>query len=616
MGYSNRKKIALVYSTIPSIEEINQFFLLKDIYDVQVISSESICKYIEKNTTFDGLTCVVLPDHDENSSFLPGLEKVLANYDLVVIKERLGLYAYQAVKAKWQHKFRLVVWIDNLLGYPADDIDQLRTIRTEVTNAADFFIVQSKAAKNALLLEDIDEKRIKEFTPFVNQRFIKDPAEKSKARKKLGLEDSHFMISHVGEIEWEEGLLELVSAIKHVFLVSPSLKDKIKLVICGIGSLGEVLRAQIMKLGIDSSVIYATPDRITYETVLKATDIAYVARCSSRDRVSGEPYQILSAMSHGLPILSHRSAIVEELCGKHRIDFCSGSIGGLSSAITKSIKAETLIKDIVKKNENRVKDQYHTEKVKQQMTNLFNFIGENEMRFTETSLDVRVFEAESKVKNKQYLDAIDIIESIFKVKNIPIYHKANLYRLIGDCFAKLGDTEAAKDSYIKACDLDPYSAKVYVGLGTVGLIKNSYDISVLHFQKAISLSPKDEMANLGLGLSFQGMKELKEASKWIWNALEINPENTAAIYSLVKIAYENEIYTKAIEAVNNYLSLHPNDYNMLYTLGGLLYRKRQYQDVIDTMNLILEIDPLDKRALALLKSSTEVLEKETKVSSQ
>ena len=148
------------------------------------------------------------------------------------------------------------------------------------------------------------------------------------------------------------------------------------------------------------------------------------------------------------------------------------------------------------------------------------------------------------MKETEYLQAIDQIEELFKNATLSVHHKSNLYRIVGDCFAKL-DVNAAKEAYIQSLDLDGYSAKAHVGLGTVGLLNQSFDIAVLHFQKAIGLSPDDEMANLGLGLSFEGMEEYAESMKWVKQALILNPENPAALYSLVKASYLTEKYEDA-----------------------------------------------------------------------
>jgi hypothetical protein len=68
----------------------------------------------------------------------------------------LGFTPIKLLKAKWRHRFRLLVWVDNLAVFPAQDVDQMRTIRVEVTNAADGFLVQSKAAAKNLEVEGVE----------------------------------------------------------------------------------------------------------------------------------------------------------------------------------------------------------------------------------------------------------------------------------------------------------------------------------------------------------------------------------------------------------------------------------------------------------------------------
>jgi len=196
-----------------------------------------------------------------------------------------------------------------------------------------------------------------------------------------------------------------------------------------------------------------------------------------------------------------------------------------------------------------------------------------------------------------------LIESIFKMQNIPVHHRANLYRLIGDCFAKLGDLNSAKDAYLKGVEFDPYLAKAYIGMGTVGLLRNSFDVAVLHFQKAISLAPEDEMSNLGLGLAFQGMNELAEASRWVVKALEVNPCNGAALFTLVKISYDREVFTEVEVVLNRYMKAEPNDTNIMFTLGGITFRQGRYEDTISIMQRIVGIDPADARAQSLMQQA-------------
>ncbi len=319
-------------------------------------------------------------------------------------------------------------------------------------------------------------------------------------------------------------------------------------------------------------------------------------------------------MASQIPVMASRSPLVEQFLGKHRLDFCQGSPLSLKKTIIKLSEAVSLIKDITRKNFNTYQKMYSFDSVKTNMEQVFTEFVATDIKIDKNGLDHQVLEIEAKIKSKQYMAAIDLIEAIFKMKDMPVHHRSNLYRMVGDCFVKLGDYEGAKNSYISSAELDPYSSRTYIGLGTIGLMKNSYDIAVIHFQKAVSLAPDDEMANLGLGLAFQGMSEWKEAKRWIAKSLQINPENTAALYSLVKASHETEDYVKVEDALKRYLAIHPNDYNFIYTLGGIYFRSKCYQDVIALMKTITDVDPRDQKAAALLKQAQTALD-ETNASS-
>jgi glycosyltransferase involved in cell wall biosynthesis/predicted TPR repeat methyltransferase len=605
---NSKPKVGLVLGSVPSIEEVDYFRLLTDAYDFTVVASESICGYISQTSYFTHLTCIALHDHDENPTFLPGLEKVLEQFETVIVKERLGLYAYQVLKAKWRYQFRLAVWVDNLVPFAAHDVDQMRTIRTELTHAADCFLVQSNAARHTLELEGVASHRIQTFTPWIDDRIDRSPAGRAKARQALGLAESDLVISYLGQIEWEEGLSDLIAASKLMLTREPSLRQKLRIVICGVGSYSSDMRDIIKALGLEENIVYYAPMRDANRAIQQATDAIYIAPLASRDRAEGDPYRILAAMVHGIPLLASRTPIAEELCGKHRIDFCPSSPVSLAKAIQRSRSMPNVVSDIIGKNQKIVAERFTAEKARDSLISALAAVMRSEAQQSHSSLDIRVLEIEAKVKNKQYIEAVDLIESVFKMDQVPVHHRANLYRLIGDCFAKLGDIDGAKDAYNHGAELDPYSAKIYIGLGTVGLMKGSNDVAVLHLSKAVNLAPDDEMANFGLGLAFQGMGEQKEAARWINKALAINPENTAAIFSIVRIAHESSVYEDAIKAIERYLKINPNDYNFIYTLGGLYFKTGHFETCARLMKQILQIDPKDKRAAALAKQAKAELE--------
>jgi glycosyltransferase involved in cell wall biosynthesis/Flp pilus assembly protein TadD len=595
-----KPKLALLYGNLPTVEEIDQFQLLRDSFDVYVIAAESIVDYLSRTSHFNDLKCLALPDHDENPTYLPGLERALAGFDVVIVKERLGLYAFQAVKAKWRSNFRLVVWVDNLVPFPGDDMDQFRIIRSELESAADAFLVQSDAAREALLLEGVNEKRIFFFEPWVQTRFKRNQKQRTKAMQILKLKDSDFVIGHLGQIEWEEDLVLLVHAVRKAMNDNVSLRRRLKVVVCGVGSYTEELNIRAKQLGLDGRVLFVSPGRDAFDTVILASDVLFYSNTSNRDRLEGDPYRLITAMAHKIPVIASRSPIVEEYVGKHRIDFCPGSIESLSGAIVKASEARGLINNIATKNAATFEQRFNFDRVVRRMHATFAEILTKDTRHDFNVIDRRVVEIEARIANQEYVDAVELIEGLFATGKVPVYHQANLYRLIGDCFVKLGDVNNGKVAYSKALDLDPFSAKAQIGLGTIALTKSSHDVAVIHFQRAVSVGLNDEMAYLGLGLAFEGLGELSEANKWVVSSLKLNPLNTAALFTLVKIAYARTNYDEARVALCNYITRKPHDTNMLFALAGIEYKAGNAVQAEQITRQILATDPQDTRAQQFL----------------
>jgi len=441
--------------------------------------------------------------------------------------------------------------------------------------------------------------------PYVEPTAKRNAKNRAKALASLSMSETDYVVAHIGQVECEEGLLELVHAAKAAMEQDASMKRRLKLIFCGIGSLAPVLGDRVTRLGLEGRVAYVAPTRDAYQAILTGADALYLGGYPSRDRVEGDPFRLVSAMVNEIPVIANRSPLVEEYIGKHRFDFCQGSLEGLTDAIMKSCDARALRNDIVKKNAAVAKQRFSEKLAREDMTGVFNTILAERQTMESQPIDRQVAEVESKVAGRQYLEAIDVIESILSSPQVPIHHKANLYRLIGDSLTKLGDPEAGKGAYTKAIELDPYSARAYIGLGTVGLTKNAFDVSVLHFQKAVSLAPDDEMANLGLGLAFEGLGENDEASHWMVKSLECNPNNTAAIFSLVKLSYKRDRFSEVESALRQYVTSHPTDHNMKYTLAGILFKTGSATETASLMKDILARDPQDARAQALLAQATQ-----------
>jgi lipopolysaccharide biosynthesis regulator YciM len=305
-------------------------------------------------------------------------------------------------------------------------------------------------------------------------------------------------------------------------------------------------------------------------------------------------------MVNKVPVIASRNPLVEEYIGKHRIDFCPGSVESLAAAIEKAAEAKSLTNNIANKNLSTFEQRFNSDRVTRRMSAALADIVKRDIRRDYNAVDRAVVEVEVCINHGEYLDAVDRIEMLFKSGSVPQYHQANLLRLVGDCFTRLGDSNSAKNSYAKALSIDPFSSKAHIGLGTVALTKNSYDSAVIHFQKAVSLAPNDEMGSFGLGLAFQGIGELNESNKWVTNACRLNPTNAPAVFTLVKLAYDRNSFDDARNALCRYIAQKPQDLNMVFSLAGIEYKTGNSTAAEMLLTQMLAIDPNDTRASQLL----------------
>jgi tetratricopeptide (TPR) repeat protein len=379
-----------------------------------------------------------------------------------------------------------------------------------------------------------------------------------------------------------------------------SLKRRLRIALCGVGSASEELNERASKLGLKGRLLFVAPGRDAYDAMHLACDAFFYSTTAHHDRTEGDPYRLVTAMANKVPVIASRNPLVEEYVGKHRIDFCPGSIESLAAAIEKAAEAKSLVNNIAAKNASTYEQRFNQDRVTRRMTTAIHDMTQRDIRRDYNAIDRAVIEVESCINTGDYLDAVDRIEMLFSTGAVPLYHQANLLRLVGDCFTRLGDSTSAKNAYSRAINLDPFSAKAHIGLGTVALTRNSHDGAVIHFQKAVSLAPNDEMGSFGLGLAFQGLGEINEANKWVANACRLNPMNAPAVFTLVKLAFDRNSFDDARDALCRYIAQKPQDLNMVFSLAGIEFKTGNNTAAEMLLTQMLAIDPNDARAHQLL----------------
>lgn len=587
------------------------------------------------------LECKTLDGITENKTFLAGLESEITNANLIVAVGESSLASYQALKARSKHQGKLVIWQNsprnspflassrNLNPVQASNLAREKTVRREILKNCDALICFDKDSATWSYLEEVNAQRIRRVSRGINlARFSQEftASRRIEMREKLGLPDADFIFLQAGPLEVEAGAIDSVFAFKSLLQSHPNLLNHTKLVFCGTGAAGADVRQAVVDLKLDDHVFFLNPNDENTLQVLGNQLSNLLVLCDAVLHtpiapVNGSPlryldctYDIFCALASGLTVISNGHGWVGEWIARFYRIFSTGSIHSQAKLMHESIEKQERMVGLKRAVRMAIENELALDKAVDELSRVMSSLLTVQYAQPVESVSHVIDQIEKTVQARQYVEAIQLISNAFKMPGLSEMQRANLFRHIGDCFTKLGDLENGLQNYARSLDLDPYNAKTFIGLGTIALQTHNYNVAVPQFQKAVSLSPRDEMASLGLGLAFEGLGEPKEALNWTIRSCNLNIENTVALYNVVKLAYDLDQFNEAEEILTRYVGLHPNDVNMKFSLGGLAFKNGKMNVTRQLMEDILVLDPMNSRAHGLLSQVNKENEKSKRAS--
>jgi tetratricopeptide (TPR) repeat protein len=143
------------------------------------------------------------------------------------------------------------------------------------------------------------------------------------------------------------------------------------------------------------------------------------------------------------------------------------------------------------------------------------------------------------IKGILFLETGDTLRAVssFKttVEQDPDYYHA--YILLGNLYALRGDT-IAEDYYNNALNLNPKSEEAYYNLGQYYMNKGRYNKAIEQLTMATTLNPKSSDSYYALGyIHYEYLKVYSEALKYFIKSAEANPRNYKAVF-MIGLTYE------------------------------------------------------------------------------
>ena len=163
----------------------------------------------------------------------------------------------------------------------------------------------------------------------------------------------------------------------------------------------------------------------------------------------------------------------------------------------------------------------------------------------------------------EYQKAIDVFSSVLGTEK----DSAEVDNNMALCYDNLGDIENAEKYYLRAQELNPKLAQVYINLADIYYRKKDMDSGIQLLSQGIFELPDNLVLRHYLARFYMEDARLDLAIDELEYVLEKQPENYDAYYDLGKVHFELGNYQCAIENFENVLEFKDENPLIYFYLG-------------------------------------------------
>lgn len=332
-------KVTIIRGAFLNPFELQNYYPLAKKFDIQVVSSkhpisDKVKLPLVKLFALTDLLNIpfkyqILNRLFRDAHYLFGLNDVINQSDIVHVAETYYHYTLQAVEAKERGDIKKVVstvWEN--IPHNNESLPGRKSIKEKVLTKIDHFMAVTEQAKQALISEGVDEKKITVISAGVDLARFTPGTFRPKVQN----------ILFVGRLTPEKGVLELLETYKTLKQHFPSLK----LTMIGDGP----LKDKALSAGAEVSVV-------PYVGIHKEYQKADIFVLPSKDTNTWHEQfgmVLVEAAACGLPIVTTTAGAMKEVCGKSALYVEPGNSKELVETIEELINDPKIRQEYRKKS--------------------------------------------------------------------------------------------------------------------------------------------------------------------------------------------------------------------------------------------------------------------------
>ena len=196
---------------------------------------------------------------------------------------------------------------------------------------------------------------------------------------------------------------------------------------------------------------------------------------------------------------------------------------------------------------------------------------------------------------KNYDKSLEMYSKVATIdsRNVRILSK------IGEIFYDTGHLDRALEAYSKITAIDPLTenARVaYLNMGNILDDAQRYDEAISMYEKALTISPKDDSTfyNMGLAYLHSGKPE-KAVDAWKKGA-QLNQKDPRPLLAVANLYYEKKFYDLAEQEYGTIVNRWPNEQEGHFKLATIYYKRGSYDSALRAYGRVIEINDASEMA--------------------
>jgi tetratricopeptide (TPR) repeat protein len=192
------------------------------------------------------------------------------------------------------------------------------------------------------------------------------------------------------------------------------------------------------------------------------------------------------------------------------------------------------------------------------------------------------------LKMRKWSEAIQPLKKAIELNN----ENKEAYFQIGNAYEELREFGSAAEAYKKYLTTNPENqADVYVRLAQCQMESEQFGEAIVSYQESLK-TKQDSDIQYKLGQAYQKAGQLDNAAGIYKTLAKSTPEDAKIYYNTIVMMYdEAQMPDKAAEAASLLVELEPDNTDALYNLGYMHLKSNKYEEAISAFRKVIELRP-------------------------